>query len=164
MTDVVEVSATREFYIALDLVVEAMRLVNPGIRLVIAGHGTQRENVEPRAVELAVAHRVHFADAVDDETEIDLYAGVSVVFAPFDEDFGYATLDSFLACKRVIMARGSGGPLEFVEDYVNGAVCEPTATEIVCAINRFAGERSPAAASGEAGGTGPLIGAVTSRT
>ena len=41
-----------------------------------------------------------------------------MVFAPFDEDFGYVTLESFLAHKPVITATDAGGPLEFVEDGV----------------------------------------------
>ena len=76
---------------------------------------------------------------------IELYAGaLAVVFAPFDEDFGYVTLESFLARKPVITAIDAGGPLEFVEDGVNGAVCEPTAAAIACGDQPVRG-RSPAA-------------------
>ena len=53
---------------------------------------------------------------VDDDSCIELYAGaLAVVYAPFDEDFGYVTLEAFLARKPVITARDSGGPLEFVD-------------------------------------------------
>jgi glycosyltransferase involved in cell wall biosynthesis len=136
----------------VDLVVEAMALVDPPLRLVIAGHGTQRANVEARAESLGVTGRVHFAGAVDDDTLIALYAGaLAVVFAPFDEDFGYVTLESFLAHKPVITAVDAGGPLEFVEDGANGAVCAPTPSEIASAINRYAADRGRAAAHGEAG-------------
>ena len=136
----------------VDLVVAAMAHVHPGIRLVIAGHGTQRANVEAVAERLGVTDRVQFAGAVDDHTLIGLYAGaLVVVFAPFDEDFGYVTLESFLAHKPVITATDAGGPLEFVEDNVNGAVCEPRPEEIASAINRYAADRPLAAAHGEAG-------------
>ena len=56
--------------------------------------------------------------------------------APFDEDFGYVTLEAFLARKPVITAADAGGPLEFVVDGVNGASCAPTPEAIGAAINR----------------------------
>jgi len=133
-------------------VVEAMTLVDPGIRLVVAGHGTQRDNVEARAEALGVSDRVHFAGAVDDDTLIALYAGaLVVVFVPFDEDFGYVTLESFLARKAVITCADSGGPTEFVADGVNGWVCEPQPSAIAEAINQAANDRARAARLGEAG-------------
>jgi glycosyltransferase involved in cell wall biosynthesis len=136
----------------IDLVVEAMTLVRPGIRLVVAGDGTQRENVRCAAERLGVADRVRFAGAVDDATLIDLYAGaLAVVFAPFDEDFGYVTLEAFLAHKPVITANDAGGPLEFVEDGVNGAVCAPTPAAIAGAVNAYAADHPRAASHGEAG-------------
>ena len=102
---------------------------------------------------MASANRVHFAGAVDDDTLIELYAGaLAVVFAPFDEDFGYVTLESFLAHKPVITATDAGGPLEFVEDGPNGAICESTHRgSIAAAIDRYAADRARAAAHGDAG-------------
>ncbi len=62
-----------------------------------------------------------------DETLIELYAGaLAVVYPPFDEDFGYVTLEAFLARKPVVTGTDSGGPNEFVVDGVNGYVCEPS--------------------------------------
>ena len=49
---------------------------------------------------------------------------LGVVYAPFDEDFGYVTLEAFLAKRPVITATDSGGPLEFVQDGVNGAIVD----------------------------------------
>ena len=55
-----------------------------------------------------------------------LYAGaLGVVFPPFDEDYGYVTLEAFLARKPVVTTTDAGGPLEFVEDDVTGLVVEP---------------------------------------
>ncbi len=73
---------------------------------------------------------------------IDLYKGaLAVVYTPFDEDYGYVTLESFLAHKPVITALDSGGPLEFVQDGVNGIVVEPVPEAIASAINRLAADR-----------------------
>ena len=134
------------------LAAEAMSFVDPPVRLVICGDGTQRENLEALVERLGLRDRVRFAGAVDDETLLDLYAGaLAVVYAPFDEDYGYVTLEAFLARKPVVTARDSGGPLEFVEDGANGAICEPAAEALAAAINGYAADRARAAAHGDAG-------------
>jgi len=134
------------------LAIEAMASVDAGVSLVIVGDGTQRANTEAAVERLGLRDRVRFAGSVPTETLIDLYAGaLAVVYAPYDEDFGYVTLESFWSRKPVITARDSGGPLEFVDDGVNGAVCEPEAGSIAVAINAYAADRRRAASHGDAG-------------
>jgi glycosyltransferase involved in cell wall biosynthesis len=129
-----------------------MRLVDPPIRLILAGEGTQRANLGALAERIGVADRVLFLDAVPDEALIELYAeALAVVYAPFDEDFGYVTLESFLARKPVITTTDAGGPLEFVIDGVNGAVVAPAPESVADAINGYAANRGRAAAHGDAG-------------
>jgi glycosyltransferase involved in cell wall biosynthesis len=136
----------------VDLIVEAMASVDRGIRLIVAGDGTQRANVERRAGDLGVAERVTFLGSVDDDALVDLYRdALAVVYPPYDEDFGYVTLEAFLARKPVVTAADSGGPNEFVVDGVNGFVCEPAAEAIAAAINRLAADRRRAASFGDAG-------------
>ena len=78
---------------------------------------------------------------------LSFYAGaLAVIYAPYDEDFGYVTLESFLARKPVVTANDSGGTNEFVEDGVNGYVCEPAPAAIAEALSRLAADRSRAAA------------------
>jgi len=74
-----------------------------------------------------------------------------VVYAPFDEDFGYVTLEAFLAKRPVVTAADSGGPLEFVRTGVNGAVTEALPEAIAEAINGYAADRGLARSHGEAG-------------
>src|SRR5215212_9682790 len=84
----------------VDLSINALAGVGPPIRLVIAGDGTQRQNAERAAEQAGVADRVTFLGSVDDEALIGLYAGaLAVMYPPFDEDFGYVTLEAFLARK-----------------------------------------------------------------
>ena len=64
-----------------------------------------------------------------------------MLYPPFDEDFGYVTLEAFLARKPVITCTDSGGPTEFVVDGVNGCVCEPSPEAIAAAIDQLARER-----------------------
>lgn len=135
-----------------DLGIDAMRSVDPAIRLLIAGDGTQRGNLERQAADAGLAERVTFAGSVDDDRLIELYGGaLATVYAPFDEDYGYVTLESFLSRKPVITARDSGGTLEFVEDGVNGFVCDQSPEAIGAAINRLARDRTLAARLGDAG-------------
>ena len=136
----------------VDLLVRAMADVDAPIRLVIAGDGTQRANVERLAESCEVADRVTFLGSASDRQLLELYAGaLAVLYPPYDEDFGYVTLEAFLARKPVITCTDSGGPTEFVVDGVNGRICEPSADAIAAANNQFAQKPASAAAMGEAG-------------
>ena len=135
----------------VDLPVRALAMV-PSLRLLVAGDGTQRANVERVAQEAGVSDRVSFLGTVADDQLIELYAGaLGVVYPPYDEDFGYVTLEAFLARKPVITCTDSGGPNEFVIDGVNGLVCEPQPEAVAVAMNRLAADRRRAASMGDAG-------------
>ena len=136
----------------IDLIVRAMAQFDETLQLVVAGDGTQRQNVERVASEAGVSDRVAFLGAVDDDELLDLYAdALAVAYPPFDEDFGYVTLEAFLARKPVVTCSDSGGPNEFVVDGVNGFVCAPQPEELSAAISRLAADRAGAAAMGDAG-------------
>jgi glycosyltransferase involved in cell wall biosynthesis len=136
----------------VDLIVQAMASAAPAVRLVIAGDGTQRANVERAAEEAGVTDRVTFAGSVGDQELVDLYANaLAVVYPPYDEDFGYVTLEAFMAHKPVITCRDSGGPNEFVRAGVNGWVCEPDPEALADAISAADADRSRAAQFGTAG-------------
>ncbi|CAN5843980.1 glycosyltransferase family 4 protein [soil metagenome] len=138
----------------VDLIVRAMASVDPGVRLVIAGDGTQRENVERLAVATGVIDRTTFLGAVDDDQLVDLYAdALAVAYPPFDEDFGYVTLEAFLARKPVITCLDSGGPNEFVVNGVNGYSVDASPEALAEAINAVAADRGRAARLGDAGST-----------
>lgn len=136
----------------VDLLVSAMTRVDKPIRLIVAGEGSHRVHVEQLARDIGITDRVDFIGAVDDEQLIALYRGaLAVVFPPYEEDYGYVTLEAFLARKPVITATDSGGPLEFVVDGVNGRVCAPDPEAFADAINALARDRRKAADMGEAG-------------
>jgi glycosyltransferase involved in cell wall biosynthesis len=136
----------------VDLIVNAMASVDSHVRLVVAGDGTQRANAERVAEVAGVIDRVTFLGSVGDDDLVGLYAGaLAVIYPPFDEDFGYVTLEAFLARKPVVTCSDSGGPNEFVVDGVNGFVSAPRADELASAINRLAADRARAAAMGDAG-------------
>jgi glycosyltransferase involved in cell wall biosynthesis len=136
----------------VDLLVSAMARVDTPMRLVVAGDGTQRANVERAAAEAGVADRVDFLGTVDDARLLELYRdALAVLYPPYDEDFGYVTLEAFLSRKPVVTATDSGGPTEFVIDGVNGFVRPPDAEAFADAVNALARDRRRAAAMGAAG-------------
>jgi glycosyltransferase involved in cell wall biosynthesis len=104
------------------------------------------------APRLGVADRVTFLGTVGDDDLLGLYAGaLAVAYPPYDEDFGYVTLEAFLARKPVITCRDSGGPNEFVRDGENGYVCEPDPTRWPPPSTGWRRDRRLAAAFGDAG-------------
>jgi glycosyltransferase involved in cell wall biosynthesis len=136
----------------VDLIVRALAYVDSRVRLVVAGDGPLRPQLEEIAARHGVDDRVTWAGRVDDQGLVALYAGaLGVVFPPFDEDYGYITLEAFLAHKPVVTTADAGGPLEFVEDAVTGLVVEPAPEAIGRAIARLAADQRLARSLGDAG-------------
>jgi glycosyltransferase involved in cell wall biosynthesis len=135
-----------------DLVVRAMTHVPGSIALILAGDGSERAALERTAVECGVRGRVTLTGQIDGDELIRLYAGaLAVVYPPFDEDYGYVTLEAFLCSKPVVTCSDSGGTLEFVVDGENGFVCAPEAAALGNAITTLAADRALAARLGAAG-------------
>jgi glycosyltransferase involved in cell wall biosynthesis len=136
----------------VDLIIRALAYTDRSVRLLVAGEGPLRDSLAEVAMSAGVADRVTFAGGVDDEHLVRLYAGaLGVVFPPFDEDYGYVTLEAFLAHKAVVTTTDAGGPLEFVHDGVNGFITAPTAASLGAAIARLAADRTRARSLGDAG-------------
>ena len=96
--------------------------------------------------------RVEFVGRVSDEELLDLYArSLAVYYAPYNEDYGYVTLEAMASKKPIITATDSGGVLEFVTHGENGVVVAPTTDAIGHAVNDLVGDKERAAALGLAG-------------
>ena len=135
-----------------DLAIRALAHVPPPVRLVVVGQGTQRDNVAQAASASGVADRVVFAGGPSAEELVQLYAGaLAVIYVPFDEDYGYVTLEAFLSAKPVVTATDSGGTLEFVRDGDNGFVCAPEPEAIGKAVRQLAADPGLARRLGERG-------------
>ena len=136
----------------VDLAIRALANVPGRLRLKVAGTGTQAHTFQALAESLGVADRVDFLGSVDDDALLALYSGaLAVVFPPFDEDFGYVTLEAFLSRKAVITTVDAGGPNEFVVDGVNGFSCAPDAAALGHAMATLDADRRLAAEYGDAG-------------
>lgn len=135
----------------LDLLIQALKYCDKKIKAYIAGTGKERENLEKLAQEEGVADRVKFLGFVPDEEVFKLYANAfSVFFAPKDEDYGFITLEAFLAHKPVVTCKDSGGVLEFAKDEVSGCVCD-SPESIGAAIQKIWVDKNRCKEMGDAG-------------
>ncbi|MFQ5442500.1 MAG: glycosyltransferase family 4 protein [Thermodesulfobacteriota bacterium] len=124
----------------VDLLIEAFKETKNGVRCKIAGAGEEKEHIEKLVKEAGLSEKVEVLGYVPDEEVLKLYANARAVFyAPYDEDYGYATVEAFLSKRPIITANDSGGVLEFVRDGENGFVVNPEPTEIAERIDRLFG-------------------------
>jgi len=136
-----------------DLVLRALaEPIAAGIKFVIAGEGAEMQRLHGLATQLDVEHRVQFAGRLSDADMIDHLARCrAVVFPPFNEDYGFVTVEAFMCGKPVITCIDSGGPAELVRDGVNGYVAEPTPESLAAAMRRVMDDRNLAQGLGEEG-------------
>jgi glycosyltransferase involved in cell wall biosynthesis len=136
------------------LAIDAMRHVTSDVRLVLVGRGPDEPELRAQAERLGLGDRVVFEIGVSDERLLSLYReALGVYFGPFDEDYGYVTIEGFSASRPVVTLSDSGGPLEFVRDDETGLVRPPEPTAIAEAFDRLARDRAGAERMGAAGHT-----------
>jgi glycosyltransferase involved in cell wall biosynthesis len=136
----------------VDLAIRAMAHAPRTLSIVVAGDGSERASIERIAIECGVHDRVTILGHIGGDELVSLYAGaLAVIYAPFDEDYGYVTLEAFLSSKPVVTCSDSGGTLEFVVDGENGFVCAPAPESIGAAVSTLAADRTLAARLGAAG-------------
>ncbi len=135
------------------LVIEAMRYVKSGVRLLLVGRGPDEAALRELVKRRGLTGKVAFELDVSDERLQELYLGaLAVSYGPYDEDYGYVTLEGFAARRPVVTNTDSGGPLEFVSDGETGLVTPPKPREIAAAFDRLFADRPLAGRLGEAGG------------
>jgi len=123
----------------LDLVIRA--LAEPAARhtrVVIAGEGESRSDLERLCAALGVSDRVALVGRISDEAMLDHLARCrAVCFPPLDEDYGFVTVEAFASRKAVITCVDSGGPVELVRDGETGLVSDPTPEALAGAMARM---------------------------
>lgn len=135
-----------------DLLIKAAVRIQSPVGVVIAGEGGQADRYRALVEELGVGHRVRFVGSLTESEKIRFYANaLAVFFAPFDEDYGYVTLEAMLAAKPVITCSDSGGSLAYVEEGVTGHVLPPSPDAIADVIDTLWGDAARAAALGRQG-------------
>jgi glycosyltransferase involved in cell wall biosynthesis len=123
-----------------------------GIRCIIAGEGEQHAVLEQAIVTRGLASRVKLIGRIDERQLLDHLANCrAVCFPPFDEDYGFVTVEAFASRKPVITCTDSGGPAELVVDGVNGKVCAPRPDSLAIALREIMETPSLAERLGKAG-------------
>jgi glycosyltransferase involved in cell wall biosynthesis len=136
-----------------DLLIKAMKYTETPVRCRIAGTGPERESLENLIDRLGLEGRVELLGWTEDRAVVEHYANsLGVYYAPYDEDYGYVTVEAFKAGKPVITTKDAGGVLEFVEDGVSGFICAPDSPkEIGARIDLLYRDRERTRAMGLAG-------------
>lgn len=128
----------------MDLAIQALAESGSGMRLVIAGEGSQRPRLEELVRRLGLSRRVDLVGFVDDARLVRLFQEArAVIYPPYQEDYGYVTLQAFAARKPVVTTSDAGGVLEWVEAGESGAIGDPDPASLGRAIDRVAGARIP---------------------
>jgi glycosyltransferase involved in cell wall biosynthesis len=60
---------------------------------------------------------------------------MAVFYAPYQEDFGFSSIEGLLSRKPVITLHDSGGVNEFVSDGVTGCVCDESPENVANRIS-----------------------------
>jgi glycosyltransferase involved in cell wall biosynthesis len=134
------------------LVIDAMAHVASGVKLILVGKGPDEPQLRAQIERLGVGDRVRMEIGVSDDRLCQLYQeALGVYYGPFDEDYGYVTIEGFAAERPVVTLTDSGGPLEFVTDGETGLVCPPEPKAIAAAFDRLFADRGAAQRMGKAG-------------
>jgi glycosyltransferase involved in cell wall biosynthesis len=135
-----------------DLLIRAMAHTRSPVTAVIAGEGGQKPHLEALIQDLDLTRKVILAGHISEAEKYALYArSLGVFFGPFDEDYGYITLEAMLSAKPVITCTDSGGPLEFVTDGDTGFVVDPDPVQVAEKIDWLHARKSIAKSMGSAG-------------
>ena len=136
-----------------DLVLRALgEPAAASIKCVIAGEGAEYDNLRALAGQLGIEDRVRFVGRISDAEMIGYLAGCrAVIFPPFNEDYGFVTVEAFMCGKPVITCTDSGGPSELVKDGESGYVTAPAPEALAMAMRQLIDDRNLAQRMGEAG-------------
>lgn len=135
-----------------DLLIKAMKLVHSPVIALIAGEGGQFTNLQRMTEQFDLSTKVRLLGKITEAEKLSFYANcLGVFFGPFNEDYGYVTLEAMLASKPVITCNDSGGPTEFVIHGETGLIVEPTPDAIARAIDRLYANSTLAKEMGAAG-------------
>lgn len=117
------------------LLIRAMQHVRAPVVALISGTGGQLRAYQELIEKLGLGHKVRLVGRLSENELAGYYAcSLGVFFGPFDEDYGYITLEAMLSQKPVITCKDSGGPLEFVIDQQTGLVVDPDPEAVAAAI------------------------------
>ncbi|HET6893047.1 MAG TPA: glycosyltransferase family 4 protein [Pyrinomonadaceae bacterium] len=135
-----------------ELLIEAMSFVRSPLKAILAGGSRDLRHYESLIKQHGVGERVKLRGFVSDSEMVELYANaLGVCYLPFDEDYGYVTLEGMLSGKPVPVSQDGGGATEFVEHQQSGFIVEPEPKAIADCVDQLYSNRAQARSMGQRG-------------
>ena len=135
-----------------ELLIEAAQYLRTPAKIVLAGGSGNQKHYESLVKKHGVGDRVNLRGFVSESEMIELYANsLGVCYLPFDEDYGYVTLEGMLSGKPVVVPRDGGGATEFIEHGREGFIVEPDPQAIAESLDSLYSDRVSARAMGQRG-------------
>ena len=135
-----------------ELLIEAMRFVRTPVKAILAGSSADTKRYEALVKQFKVGDRVTLRGFVSDDELVELYANaLAVCYLPFDEDYGYVTLQGMLAGKPIVVTSDSGGAMELIDHEQDGFVVAPDPRAIADIIDALYSDRALALRMGQRG-------------
>jgi glycosyltransferase involved in cell wall biosynthesis len=138
-----------------ELAVESLKYTKTNVKLILAGRPDGEYNLQMlnKIVENGkLFNKVQIITNMSEEEKVNLYSNsLGVIFPPYDEDYGYITLEAFYSKKPVITTTDSGGPLEFVIHDINGYIVTPDPRAVAEAMDQLYNNKKKAKAMGDSG-------------
>lgn len=135
-----------------ELLIEATKFVRTPINVVLAGNSPNLKHYHSLIKQHGVGDRVKLLGFVSEPEMIDLYANaLGVCYLPFDEDYGYVTLEGMLSGKPVVVPSDGGGATEFIEHGSEGLIVDPDPRAIAEALDSLYSDRAQSRTMGERG-------------
>lgn len=136
----------------LDLLLDAVALMRHHAPIIMTSTGPLKAQLEAHIQRLGLSQRVTMTGYISDERLIELYAHArAVYYAPFDEDYGFTTVQALEAARPVVTTHDAGGTLEFIRHEHNGLVVDPHPQSIAAALDRLYEQPDLAATLGRRG-------------
>ena len=136
-----------------DVLIQAARYLKSDAKIILAGGGRNLAHYDSLIKsDRRIRARVEMRGFVPEPEMLELYANaLAVCYLPWDEDYGYVSLEAMYAGKPLIVARDGGGAAEFVDDGVEGLIVDPTPQDVARAIDELSFDRDRARQMGARG-------------
>jgi glycosyltransferase involved in cell wall biosynthesis len=136
-----------------DVLIEAARHLKSDAKIILAGGGRHLSHYQSLInSDRKIRERVDMRGFVSEGEMLQLYSGaLGVCYLPWDEDYGYVSLEAMYAAKPLIVARDGGGATEFINDSDEGLIVDPHPEDVARAIDELYFNRKRAQEVGERG-------------
>ncbi|HLN96971.1 MAG TPA: glycosyltransferase family 4 protein [Pyrinomonadaceae bacterium] len=132
-----------------ELLIEAAQFLKTPVKIILAGGSREPQRYQSLIKRYGVGDRVCLRGFVAEPEMIELYANaLAVCYLPFDEDYGYVTLEGMLSAKPVVVASDGGGAREFIEHGREGLIVDPEPRAIAESLDSLYDDRAEAGKMG----------------